>query len=137
MFGNPANSNPVWENEGVKTLTKTIAQYTDELLKRAIPRCANGEALSVCDDLSAELGRRASEMLSSVMPKPSVVLEGISWLYTVDAERGNARMQQYFETVQQIPDLDEQLRQCYGMLRCLCGMGWSPYGFGCATGGAT
>lgn len=101
-------------------LRKIIIQYTDELLKRAIviDTAENDEETDPSDEYH--------EFITSFLPRPSKILEGIALLYAVDIDRANARMRQYFEAVQKIQSMNEQLNLCYAMLRCLGAPWWSP-----------
>lgn len=101
-------------------LRKLIIQYTDELLKRAIviDTAENDEETDPSDEYH--------KFITSFLPRPSKILEGIALLYAVDIERANARMRQYFEAVQKIQSMNEQLNLCYAMLRCLGAPWWSP-----------
>lgn len=107
------------EKEALKGL---IAQYTDELLKRAIER---GEFFREAEppEETNELYKKA---IDAIMPRPKIILEGITLLYTTAPERANARMRQYFEEVQKLPDLKKQLALCYSMLRSMDGF-WTPF----------
>ena len=98
-------------------LRQLIAQYADELLKRAIDRGILPTEIDF--DETSENPHR--EKLNSLMPTPDILLEGIMMLYTSDMERANARMKQYFEKVQSVPDLNKQLKMCYAMLRVMNG----------------
>ena len=101
-------------------LRKIIIQYTDELLKRAIviDTAENDEETAPSDEYH--------KFITSFLPRPSKILEGIALLYAVDIDRANARMRQYFEAVQKIQSMNEQLNLCYAMLRCLGAPWWSP-----------
>ena len=102
-------------------LRKLVAQYTDELLKRAI-------AAGITEkDEPTEPDEEYRKLMNSILPRPSKILEGINLLYMTDIDRANARMRQYFEAAQKIPSMSEQLTQCYAMLKCLgVGSWWSP-----------
>lgn len=106
--------NPIPERE---ELRKLITRYTDELLKRAIDR----GVLPPVPESDEDIADSCKEMLNSFMPTPDILLEGVMMLYTTDAERANARLKQYFEKVQSVPDLNKQLKMCYAMLRVLNG----------------
>lgn len=96
-----------------KDLCNLIVQYTDELLKRAI-------AAGITEkDEPTEPDEEYRKLMNSILPRPSKILEGINLLYMTDIDRANARMRQYFEAVQKIPSMSEQLTQCYAMLKCL------------------
>lgn len=103
-------------------LRKLVAQYTDELLKRAI-------AAGITEkDEPTEPDEEYRKLMNSILHRPSKILEGINLLYMADIDHANARMQQYFEAVQKIPSMSEQLTQCYAMLKCLgVGSWWSPF----------
>ena len=95
-----------------------VTRYTSELLKRAIDR----GVLPDEPDPDGDIVAHYKEKLDAFMPSPSVILEGISILYTVDMVCANARMKQYFEKMQSVPDMDKQLTMCYAMLRVLNGI---------------
>lgn len=108
-------------------LRKLVAQYTDELLKRAI-------AAGITEkDEPTEPDEEYRKLMNSILPRPSKILEGINLLYMTDIDRANARMRQYFEAVQKIPSMNEQLTQCYAMLKCLGVGSWMPPFMGCVT----
>lgn len=108
-------------------LRKLVAQYTDELLKRAI-------ATGITEkDEPTEPDEEYRKLMNSILPRPSKTLEGINLLYMADIDRANARMQQYFEAVQKIPSMSEQLTQCYAMLKCLGVGSWMSPFMGCVT----
>lgn len=118
------------EKEKIKDL---ITQYTDELLTRAIER---GEFFCEPEELPEETDKLYKEALNAIMPRPEIILEGISLLYMTAHARANARMMQYFGRTQMLPDLRKQLKLCYSMLRCLNGT-WAPFNMSavCGTGG--
>lgn len=101
-------------------LRELVAQYTDELLKRAITAGITEK------DEPAEPDEEYRKLMNSILPRPSKILEGINLLYMTDIDRANARMRQYFEAVQKIQSMNEQLNLCYAMLRCLGAPWWSP-----------
>lgn len=108
-------------------LRKLVAQYTDELLKRAI-------AAGITEkDEPTEPDEEYRKLMNSILPRPSKILEGINLLYMTDIDRANARMRQYFEAVQKIPSMSEQLTQCYAMLKCLGVGSWMSPFMGCVT----
>lgn len=110
-----------------KDLCNLIVQYTDELLKRAI-------AAGITEkDEPTDIDAEYRKVMNSILPRPSKILEGISLLYMADVDRANARMRQYFEAVQKIQNVNEQLAQCYAMLKCLGVGSWMPPFMGCVT----
>lgn len=106
-------------------LRKLIVEYTDELLKRAI---ATGTSEKSESSESTDPDEAYRKLMSSILPRPSKILDGITMLYMADIDRANARMRQYFETVQKIPSMNDQLTQCYAMLKCMNGgYWWTPF----------
>lgn len=69
-------------------LRKLVAQYTDELLKRAIIAGVTEK------DEPTEPDEEYRKLMNSILPRPSKILEGINLLYMTDIDRANARMQQ-------------------------------------------
>lgn len=108
-------------------LRKLVAQYTDELLKRAITAGITEK------DEPAEPDEEYRKLMNSIIQRPSRILEGINLLYMADIDRANARMRQYFEAVQKIPSMSEQLTQCYAMLKCLGVGSWTSPFMDCIT----
>lgn len=108
-------------------LRKLVVQYTAELLKRAI-------AAGITEkDEPTEPDEEYRKVMNSILPRPSKILEGISLLYMADVDRANARMRQYFEAVQKIQNVNEQLAQCYAMLKCMGVGAWMSPFMGCVT----
>ncbi len=108
-----------------ESLIRLISQYTDELLKIAI-----GQGVDELPDGEAAFSEGYQRILRSMVPVSGKLLDGIGLLYISDAARANARMRQYFEAVQKIPNIRSQLDLCYAMLRCL-GVGNEPLSLAC------
>lgn len=97
-----------------EALRDEIVAYTDELLSYAIKMDVD----AIPDDPD-QITEEYQKLLRSVIPKVGKIMTGINLSYLADESRANARMRQYFEVVQKIPDIKNQLDLCFSMLRCL------------------
>lgn len=97
-----------------EALRDEIIAYTDELLNYAIKMDVDA-APKDPDQIAEEY----QKFLQTILPQTGKIMTGIGLLYAADETRANARLRQYFEAVQKIPDINNQLDLCFSMLRCL------------------
>lgn len=97
-----------------EALRDEIVAYTDELLSYAIKM-----DVDATPDDPDQITDDYQNLLRNFIPRVSKIMTGIDILYAADESRGNARLRQYFESVQKIPDINDQMDICFMMLRCL------------------
>lgn len=97
-----------------EALRDEIVAYTDELLSYAIKMDVD----AIPND-PEQITVEYQNLLHRIIPKIGKIMTGINLLYFADESRANARLRQYFEAVQKIPNINDRLDSCFMMLRCL------------------
>lgn len=84
-----------------EALRDEIVAYTDELLSYAIKMDVD----AIPND-PEQITEEYQNLLHRIIPKIGKIMTGINLLYFADESRANARLRQYFEAVQKIPNIN-------------------------------